>query len=43
MLRGIDVDYLQGYAFGRPCFFMPGDSDHEVVSHIDTVQFVVNA
>ncbi len=25
VLRGIDVDYLQGYAFGRPCFFMPGD------------------
>jgi diguanylate cyclase (GGDEF)-like protein len=42
VLRGIDIDYLQGYAFGRPRFFMPGDCDHEQVTHLDTVQFVAN-
>lgn len=43
VLRGIDVDYLQGYAFGRPSFFMPDDIDEHLVTHIDTVQFVANA
>jgi diguanylate cyclase (GGDEF)-like protein len=43
VLRGIDIDYLQGYAFGRPHFFMPGDCIEQDLHSIDTVQFVVNA
>jgi diguanylate cyclase (GGDEF)-like protein len=42
VLRGIGIDYLQGYAFGRPQFFMPGDCDDQDAFSRDTVQFVVN-
>ena len=42
VLRGIGIDYLQGYAFGRPQFFMPGDCNDQDAFSRDTVQFVVN-
>ncbi len=42
VLRGIGIDYLQGYAFGRPHFFMAADLARTDPHSIDTVQFVVN-
>ena len=42
VLRGIGIDYLQGYAFGRPHFFMAADLSRTDPHSIDTVQFVVN-
>ena len=42
VLRALGIDYLQGYAFGRPQFFMPGDVLGEGRHSVNTVQFVVN-
>ena len=42
LLRGIDIDYLQGFAFGRPQLFMAADLDTADPHALDTVQFVVN-
>jgi len=43
VLRGIGIDYLQGYAFGRPAFFMPGECVEQDPHSLNTVQFAVNA
>ena len=42
VLRALGIDYLQGYAFGRPHFFMPGDVACDDIHSINTVQFVAN-
>jgi diguanylate cyclase (GGDEF)-like protein len=42
LLRDIDIDYLQGFAFGRPQLFMPADLEKTDPHSIHTVQFVVN-
>ena len=41
VLRGIGVDYLQGYAFGRPQFFMEADVMDPNLFSIDTVRFAL--
>lgn len=43
VLRGIGIDYLQGYAYGRPRFFMPGDDVEQEFHSGSTLQFVANA
>ena len=42
VLRALGIDYLQGYAFGRPHFFMPGNVACDDIHSVNTVQFVAN-
>ena len=42
LLRGIEIDYLQGFAFGRPQLFMAADIERTDPHSMDTVQFAVN-
>lgn len=43
VLRDIGIDYLQGYHYGRPMFFMPGDEDANERLSRNTVQFFAGA
>lgn len=42
LLRDINIDYLQGFAFGRPQLFMAADLERSDRQSMDTVQFIVN-
>ncbi|MGE0859970.1 MAG: putative bifunctional diguanylate cyclase/phosphodiesterase [Gammaproteobacteria bacterium] len=43
VLRGIGIDYLQGYHYGRPAFFMAGDEEPNERLSRNTVQFLAGA